>query len=254
MSVPSIDGRKRMVGQEPDFLSGHPPPFGFWKTVGCALAAIAFGLAVTVVGLGLVDALKGVWLPLTVLAHLEGLLNAVCLASIAAAVMWGVRRAGWRIRDYFALTPPVGRDFLLVLACLGVMWLVSAGVERIAQPENTDHALLALDYRNAKATGTVLLNWLTVVVIAPIAEEIFYRGFLYRGWSKSRLGISGTILLTAVLFGLAHYHYSWYGQLEIGFFALFAGWLRWRTESLTPPILFHAATGAVSMLYAAMSP
>jgi hypothetical protein len=37
---------------------------------------------------------------------------------------------------------------------------------------------------------------LAFVIIAPAAEEITFRGFLYRGWAASRLGVFGAILLT----------------------------------------------------------
>jgi membrane protease YdiL (CAAX protease family) len=60
--------------------------------------------------------------------------------------------------------------------------------------------------------------------------------------------VPGTIVLSSVIFALMHYQYTWYGQCEVGLFALMAGWLRWRSGSLVPPMLLHAIIGVVGML------
>ena len=50
----------------------------------------------------------------------------------------------------------------------------------------------------------IFFVWIMMVVAAPVAEEILYRGFFYRGLRATRLGVAGTILVTSVAFGLLH--------------------------------------------------
>ena len=72
-------------------------------------------------------------------------------------------------------------------------------------------ALLAIviavsqDRRQRWGTLTWLLatTALAAVVVAPVTEELIFRGFLHRGWERSRLGVSGTIILTSVLVSTA---------------------------------------------------
>ena len=44
-------------------------------------------------------------------------------------------------------------------------------------------------YRAAKLAGVLPLLWLSMVVVAPVTEELLFRGFLHRGWAPSWLGV-----------------------------------------------------------------
>ena len=46
-------------------------------------------------------------------------------------------------------------------------------------------------YRTARDAGALPLLWLTFVIVAPVAEEIMFRGFLFRGWVRSAAPPSG---------------------------------------------------------------
>ena len=48
---------------------------------------------------------------------------------------------------------------------------------------------------------------LAVVVTAPVAEEIIFRGFLMRGWSQNRFGMALTIPVVAAVFAACHVQY-----------------------------------------------
>src|SRR5690625_5621372 len=50
------------------------------------------------------------------------------------------------------------------------------------------------------AIMTVLIAFISAAIISPIYEEIFYRGFIYR-WLRTRIGITGALLLSAIIFG-----------------------------------------------------
>lgn len=97
----------------------------------------------------------------------------------------------------------------------------------------------------ASATGTVqtVLFVLMASLIAPVVEELLYRGLMLRssGWS-SRVAL----VVTAVVFGLAHVQGLQLPGLIV--FGLIAGILAQRTGRLTPAVVAHVAFNTTSVI------
>jgi membrane protease YdiL (CAAX protease family) len=78
---------------------------------------------------------------------------------------------------------------------------------------------------------------LLIAIIAPIAEELFFRGMLYpvlrRRWS-----VRWAIGINALLFALVHFIPLLLPALF--FIGLIFAWVRERTQSIIPSILLHA--------------
>ncbi|MFX6031676.1 CPBP family intramembrane glutamic endopeptidase, partial [Acinetobacter baumannii] len=64
--------------------------------------------------------------------------------------------------------------------------------------------------KSAQADGALWLLVLAFCVAAPISEELLARGFLYRGWSESFLGVPGAILLSSLVWTIVHLQYDWF--------------------------------------------
>lgn len=93
-----------------------------------------------------------------------------------------------------------------------------------------------------------LLHGVGLVVTAPLAEELLFRGFLFASLSRSRLGFSGAALLTSALFAAIHGD-PFIPQLLTHFLAGLAfSWLLWRTGSLRVPMVAHGAANAVALV------
>ena len=86
-------------------------------------------------------------------------------------------------------------------------------------------------YRAAKAAGVLPLLWLSTVVVAPVTEELFFRGFLHRGWAPSWLGVVRHDRLDVGAMGVLHQQYNVLGILFIFMMGLIFGWLRQRSGS-----------------------
>lgn len=90
--------------------------------------------------------------------------------------------------------------------------------------------------------------WIVLPVIclgAPLSEELLFRGFLFSGLAKSRLGLLGTALLTTVLWTALHAGYSAFGMVEVLGVGLYLSWLLVRTGSLWVTIICHALYNTV---------
>jgi membrane protease YdiL (CAAX protease family) len=81
-----------------------------------------------------------------------------------------------------------------------------------------------------------LTLFLPVIVVAPIAEELFFRGLVLRGF-LGRYPLAQAVGASALLFALFHLNFwTVVAVLPLGFgFA----WLRLKTNSLVPCILSH---------------
>lgn len=84
-----------------------------------------------------------------------------------------------------------------------------------------------------------VLRVLAVCFLGPIAEELVFRGFLYRRLLPTRLGVTGTIIVLGVGWAALHYTYT---PLVVGILlvdGLLLGTARYKTGSLYVPIVMH---------------
>lgn len=82
-------------------------------------------------------------------------------------------------------------------------------------------------------------------VVAPITEEVFFRGLMLRGFLK-RYSEFKSILISSILFALIHLNP--YQIIAAFFIGLFLGWLFSRTGSLMLCILVHALHNGIVWL------
>ena len=198
---------------------------------------IAFALLALATGTGSVDSPpQGVTLGATLVQ--DALLVAAALFAVRA-YEGGIRPAWLGLRRT-ALWPAVRAAAVVIVGwyLFQVVLLVIFGA-----PKNQD---LVNDLK-AEHSELVLASYAVLVcVLAPIAEEIFFRGFMFRVFSD-RLGVAAGVLLSSAVFGLAHLPGS---PIETGLslFALGVGFalLRWKTGSLLPSMALHAANNSLS--------
>ncbi len=89
-----------------------------------------------------------------------------------------------------------------------------------------------------RMTGDDLATVLMGCAIAPVVEEMLFRGVILRGF-LARYGRAQAIWGSAALFGLAHLNvYQFVAALLLG---AVCGWLYERSRSLVPSIALHAA-------------
>lgn len=90
---------------------------------------------------------------------------------------------------------------------------------------------------------------LVLVLLAPVLEEMIFRGYLYKAWRTTRLGASGTILITSAIFALIHMgQYHWVFTVYLFVFALLLGAAREKTGSLWVPIIMHAINNLLAAI------
>jgi membrane protease YdiL (CAAX protease family) len=239
-------------------LPGAPAPWGLlgtilWGTLG-AFVWFAVQFAVLVTFITWRETAEPGSVNTAQLAR-DGFLLA--FATIVAGPAWiavsalASRWRGWRPRDYLALVVPRRGELLFGIACLGTLLiafdLLSLALGRDVVPEFMRDA-----YVSSRNSNALVPFFIAVAVVAPITEEIVFSGFLFRGLSASFLGVSGTLIVTSLVWAGMHLQYDWFILGQIVVIGLVLGWLRWASGSTLLTIVLHMLTNLAACIQAAI--
>jgi membrane protease YdiL (CAAX protease family) len=106
-----------------------------------------------------------------------------------------------------------------------------------------------------KSTAALVAAAVFVCVIAPVAEEFFFRGFMFGALRRWRIVVAGRNIgtwvaaaITGFLFGLAHTgSASPQYLIPLGFLGFVLCVVRWRTGSLYPCMALHAINNSLAL-------
>ena len=102
--------------------------------------------------------------------------------------------------------------------------------------------------KSAQADGALWLLAIAFCVAAPVSEEFFARGFLYRGWSESVVRPAGAVVLSSLVWTSLHLQYDWFFCGEVFSIGLLFGYLRHRTGSTWLTIVLHGLNNFAATL------
>ena len=218
-----------------------------WHLGRCAIFYVAV-LRLVVGGVAWAQSAFGDAVPSTVLAAVAGNVVGIvgCLFIVAlAGGGWGSRlgllglrekRAGSRAAMGVVAAIMI-QPLLLVAGIITIVYGPIVGIDFRPQP-------LLFHARHLPSWGFALLC-VSAVVVAPVTEEVLFRGFVY-GTLRRYLGPLGAISLSAGIFSVLHGHPPAYLSLFVVGFLL--AYLYERTGSLAASIAAHALHNLSSML------
>lgn len=128
-----------------------------------------------------------------------------------------------------------------LVAWIGAL-VVSAGVVAVLERLGLD-----VDPQAAERALDLVDPWLAVlamVILAPIAEELFFRGVVFNAWLREG-GRAWAYLGSATLFAVIHL--SLVAVLPIFLLGLALAWIYRRTGNLLAPIAMHATVNGLSV-------
>ena len=169
------------------------------------------------------------------------------LPAVLAALWLAIRFSRTPFAEYLALRWTSWSHLLIGAGALFVLvmgWdLVSRAMGREVTPGFMGDVL-----KSAQADGALWLLVIAFCVAAPISEEFFARGFLYRGWSESFLKVPGAILLSSLVWTALHLQYDWFFFGEVFSIGLLLGWLRYRSNSTWLTVVVHGLNNFAATL------
>ena len=94
--------------------------------------------------------------------------------------------------------------------------------------------------------GIAIFAVMAIVVLAPIAEEIFFRGFFFAGLRK-RWSLWPSALLSGAIFGLVHAPTGPTAAIPLAGLGVGLAWLYNKTGSIYPSMLAHFLNNAIAI-------
>ena len=167
--------------------------------------------------------------------------------SFAVVLLLGSKKAGAPLREIFSV-----RSFPIILFI--PMGLVIIGISIVgSELDNVFRAFLPppewltdIFLRLAGHDTSLLGSILALVIVAPMTEELLFRGLILRGF-MSRYTVRKAIFVSAILFGLFHMN-PWQFVHTTAIGILFAWWF-FKTRSLIPCIFGHALNNGLLFIY-----
>ena len=219
-----------------------------WSLRDVIIASVLFVPAGLVGSLGLAFALE--WVGPVEDRTLAAVLGSALLpiALIAGAWVFGLRRhrassdlLGFRRTPLQsamwlpAITLSIGLSATAVYALLAQ----ALGIDILVPDQNLEE-IAALD-------GIARVPTFVIVgLLAPFAEEVFFRGFLLAALVKMVGGLRGA-LVSSALFSAAHLNLS--TLVPIFVMGMLLAWLYLRTGSIWPPFVAHAAQNLLALIF-----
>lgn len=166
----------------------------------------------------------------------------------AAALLVLARRLGLDPRTDLGLRPPTWRQGLVWTSATAAVAVAGEAV-RLALGEPLVPPFMVDLYESAV---WLPLLYVAFVLMAPLFEELLFRGFLIPGLSSSPLlGTAGAVVVSAVMWALVHGQYGWIDKTVVLALGLVLGAARARTGSTLLAVGLHALVNLAAVLQTA---
>lgn len=233
--------------------------FGLFDLVaGFGLMVIGMSIGVLVIGqlTPLDESGKRVYESVTKQAGVVLLGQLIVYLPPVLYVLWraGMAREGWRrigLRPAHPASDIAAGAAATVLALPVVLFtLLLSAAARLAMGETVEkvgHPMLE-SLLTSDALSATLMFATSAIVVAPIVEEILYRGLLQTALLSAMPGRRWTvIIIAAAAFALQHLGMPPHTLPGLFILGLFLGWLYERTGSLLAPIVLHMGFNAFNV-------
>jgi uncharacterized protein len=230
-------------------------PLGFWATLGFSAIILALYSALQIlVATAFVSLAKAEHPELDLEVYAKSLSSdGFCIAIMAVVsglictpltLLFTKLRKDIPVKNYIGFKEPLKREWVQWLLILAAFLFLSDGVSLLLDQPIVPPFMVDA-YKTASSLPALLF---AIVVVAPIFEEIFFRGFLFQGIRYSRLGPIGAIGITALLWAVIHLQYDIYGMATVFALGLLFGIARLKTDSIHLLMVMHSFVGLVATM------
>jgi membrane protease YdiL (CAAX protease family) len=234
-------------------------PWGLWATLGFSAIVFALFSALQIlVATAFVSVAKAQHPELDLEVYAKSLpSNGFCIAIMAVVsglictpltLLFARLRKNISVKNYIGFKEPLKREWVQWLLILAAFLFLSDGVSLLLHQPIVPPFMVDA-YKTASSLPALLF---AIVVVAPIFEEIFFRGFLFQGIRYSRLGPVGAVGITSLLWAVIHLQYDIYGITTVFALGLLFGIARLKTDSIHLLMVMHSLTSLVATMETAL--
>ena len=192
-------------------------------------------------------------------------LNASILDTTIAAVIYIITLLvviglPWLVKKYRTTSKEIGIDFSprwihLLIAPVGfvayvfISYILTSLAMRT--PFYETNSVQDIGFANLSQGFEYILAFITLVIIAPVAEEILFRGYLLAKLRK-HVPIWVAVLITSLLFAVVHLSFN--VGVDVFALSLVLCFLRIKTGSLWPSIILHMIKNGIAFYFLFINP
>tara|TARA_B100001057_G_scaffold77007_1_gene71769 strand:+ start:1125 stop:1844 length:720 start_codon:yes stop_codon:yes gene_type:complete len=173
----------------------------------------------------------------------DNLTSILSMAALVSFIIWRMRVRNISLNELGSLDLNkkdllYGCAFLVLFIIFEELYMLALGIE---MPEGFITFMLS---------EPLILGLISVIIIAPIAEEFIFRGFLYSQLSRTKLGPWGAVTLSSLLWTFIHFQYEALILVVLFGFGIFLGYIRMAYNNLSLPIALHAINNTFAFIMA----
>ncbi|MBX9826358.1 MAG: CPBP family intramembrane metalloprotease [Xanthobacteraceae bacterium] len=222
------------------------PPWGVGATLAWTVTAFAVSMLIATAVFGLWSAGR----PRPVSSAYDGVvitIGTVVSVPVQIAVLsFAAQLRRWPAAVYLGLVVPRRAEVIVAVVAVIALNLTFDAILYVSGRDIVPPFQVEV-WRSAAEAGWLLPLIVAIVVVAPIGEEVAFRGFLFRGWGKPGWEMHAVAAI-ALAWALLHIQYDWLGMAQIFVAGLVLGWFRWATGSTILTIGMHILVNCQSML------
>jgi hypothetical protein len=160
------------------------------------------------------------------------------------AIVWRLTARRPTPAQFALRAAPVLRSLAWIVGTYMIVSIAGAVISALfGDPPDQD---LVTDLRDEDSAAVLVGFALMTCVIAPLAEEFFFRGFLFRALAE-RLGLLWGVVIGGAIFGLVHWPGgSLEGAAVLGALGAMLCLMVYYTASLLPCIIMHASFNSLA--------
>ena len=163
------------------------------------------------------------------------------IAAVFFVILWSTLR-GWSWLDYLAIRGFSWKSFRIGFAGLAIFLVLTYPSGEAADQRSGDFTVQAYQ------TAVFPFLFITaLVVVAPIWEELFFRGFMHRGLAAA-WGPTPAIIFCSACWAMVHVQYDYSLILVLFLVGIFFGFTRQLSGSTLLTVLLHASMNGVAII------
>lgn len=226
-------------------------PWGFWTTIGISLAVYIVSVLIATTFYQIIlhtKSLSDFFVMYNgLLVCLNWMIEAVSI--IILIILFTHLRLQSSFKPYLGLNLPSKKQMLIfLLAAIGVSLVCHLITLALGMSPRGDMMIISL----YKTSYYPALMFATQVIVGPISYEFLFRGFMFPGIKNSKLGVTGAIIITSLLWALLGFQYGITQVIGMFLIGLLLGFTRHRTNSIYLTIVMNSfinVIGFTEMLF-----
>jgi len=193
---------------------------------------------------------------LLVLTALQYVVTLVVVVGIPLLIRrWVSPGEGSRLRKILGIEQRLYLRYALIVPLVWAAYFITSNLTTVAAtfiiPGFDVSEVQDVGFSNLTNINELALAFIALVILAPIAEELLFRGYLF-GKLRALSGFWPSAIITSLVFGIAHM--QWNVGIDVFVLSIFLCYLREKSGSVWSGVLLHGFKNSIAYFILFVAP